>query len=233
MFDYKKIPKEEYRSFSFKIKEKTGSGIIIAVLGVGIGGEDFFEGYLKEAFDYAGIIHSYSKIRQSDDRDEEGYRHSWLKDDINPIIKKAFVVDRTVEKGKSLLSADVYLLNQILEGNLNLEEIYNFTATDYADLGHFQASGKNIYGKRDGRSIFIEILGEKFPDKYEELIHENNRLKLEDKAFKDVFSRISDMPHMRLREEKEVKTEDRREFFRDISAAGLATLAGRTVTKRR
>jgi hypothetical protein len=202
MADYKEIPAREYMGLSWKIKEIVGTGIV-AVVGVGRGGTDFFDEYLDKPFGYTGINFSSSMLSQLDKTDDEGYRFSWFEENIPSSLKKAIVIERSVESGKSLLSADVYLLEMILEGHLNLEEIYNLTARDEADLGHFQAVGKNNYENKDGRSIFKEILEKQLPHKYDELALEGE----------DIFSRISDIPHMRLREigksyEKDISGEE-------------------------
>jgi len=214
MVSYKDLSKEEYLLLSEEIKEEVIKGVKTAVLVVGYGGEKFFNDYLEGHFEKVGIDFLPYTIFQSDKKDEEGYRKSWLTKEIPPYLKKALVVERTAETGGSLLSADIYLLEKIKEGKLNFEEIINLAAKDEADFAHIQVVGIDKYGEKDGRTIFVEALKEMFPKKYEEL----------KSGEEDIFSRISDMPHMRFRTDEREINKDRRQIIEALLTLGTLSL---------
>jgi len=189
-----KMTERDYLRFSELIKERIGNYHgKIALVGVGYGGENFFEEKLARPFEEIGVDYSYCKIHQSD-VDHKGYRPSSIFTKIEPSIEKAILVERTARTGDSLLSAVVHFLKKIRDENLNLSDIYTLVAEDFVDLGHFQVTGTDKYGKRGGRYIFKKILKERLPEHYDEL----------ESSEGDDFLKISNIPHLRFDLEYEI-----------------------------
>ena len=188
-----RMTERDYLRFSELMKERIGNYHgKIAILGVGYGGENFFE-KIARPFEDIGIDYSYYRIHQSD-VDHKGYRPSSIFMKMDPSIEKAILVERTARTGDSLLSAVVHFLKKIRDENLNLSDIYTLVAEDFVDLGHFQVIGTDKYGKRGGRYIFKKILKERLPEHYDEL----------ESSEGDDFLKISNIPHLRFDLEYEI-----------------------------
>jgi len=195
------LKRNDYLKFSEIVKEKMGNYEgKVAIIGVGYGGEEFFRKRLEEPFQEIGMDFHYHQIHQADTATYTGLRPSAIFSEINPSTEKAILVERTARSGDSLMSANLCLLREIYNKKLNLDDIYSLVAEDFADLGHFQLMGTNNYGKTGGRTIFKRKLKEMFPDQYGEL---------ESWERKDIFLKISNIPHVRFDKDYMV-SEDRK-----------------------